>query len=113
MAIKVKVKDLSVTLSMQSPQNLRKFLMKQVPGFLYRKPMNLIHCRGFGTCGTCAVEVEGEMTPPTAMEKWRLNFPPHDDGLSRGLRLACQCKPLGDIKLLKPSGLWGHEGGNS
>ena len=36
------------------------------------------NCRGHGTCGTCAVAVEGETSEPTRRERWRLDFPPHD-----------------------------------
>lgn len=56
----------------------------------------LINCRGLGTCGTCAVEV----IPPdaveprqwTAMERARLNFPPHGAPGNARLRLACQVR---------------------
>ena len=60
----------------QEGQNLRKALKKHFD-FLYRKPMNLIHCRGMGSCGTCALWIEGPLSKVTMMEKWRLNFPPH------------------------------------
>ena len=66
-----------------------------------------IHCRGLGTCGTCAVQVEGPVSPMTRVEKWRLSFPPHN--LENGLRLACQCRVLGDLNLTKHAGLWGHK----
>ena len=75
---------------------------------LYNGPMQAVHCRGLGTCGTCAVRVEGEVSGPTAVERWRLNFPPHKDGLARGLRLACQCRVEGDLTVTKPSGWWGQ-----
>jgi ferredoxin len=65
-----------------------------------------LNCKGMGTCGTCAVEIIGKATPPTAMEKWRLQFPPHKKGTQ--LRLACQCKPLSDCKLIKHEGFWGE-----
>jgi ferredoxin len=89
-------------------KDLRTLLRQLMPGFLYHKPMDLIHCRGMGTCGTCAVKVEGQCSAPTAIEKWRLNFPPHKQSLSKGLRLACQCRPLGDLKVTKLSGKWGQ-----
>lgn len=75
---------------------------------IYHKDMKWIHCRGMGTCGTCAMKVTGEVTPPTKVEKWRLNFPPHKDSLKKGLRLLCQCKPLSDLKLEKLLGRWGQ-----
>jgi len=75
---------------------------------LYHKSVRAIHCRGLGTCGTCAVRVEGKVTPPTKMEHWRLNFPPHKNSLEKGIRLACQCKPLSDVVLHKEKGKWGQ-----
>jgi ferredoxin len=52
----------------------------------------LINCRGLGTCGTCAVEVQGEVEPRgwTPQERLRLNFPPHAPPRNARLRLACQ-----------------------
>ena len=85
--------------------NLRQILLRaRLP--VYTKVARAIHCRGLGTCGTCAVEVEGPVSEPTAVERWRLGFPPHDR--ARGLRLACQCSVLGDLTVRKHPGLWGH-----
>ena len=71
----------------------------------------LINCRGIGSCGTCAVEVEGAVEPPTrsARESLRLSLPPHTAGNTeaRGLRLACQCTVQGDVRLRKNDGFWG------
>ncbi|HJK99290.1 MAG TPA: 2Fe-2S iron-sulfur cluster binding domain-containing protein [Polyangiaceae bacterium LLY-WYZ-14_1] len=68
----------------------------------------LVNCKGFGTCGTCAVQVEGDVDPPSAREKLRLQVPPHDP--SRGLRLACQVKVgQGDLVVKKYPGFWGQE----
>lgn len=52
----------------------------------------LINCRGLGTCGTCAVEVQGPVEPQqwTAAERLRLHFPPHAPPGNQRLRLACQ-----------------------
>lgn len=66
-----------------------------------------LNCKGLGTCGTCAVEVSGEVTPKTKIEKWRLNFPPHHE--EHGLRLACQCNVLGDLEVKKHDGFWGEK----
>ena len=86
--------------------NLRKALLSaQLP--LYNGIAGAIHCRGLGTCGTCAVKVIGEVSPMTAVEKWRLGFPPHDR--SNDLRLACQCTVKGDLRLEKFDGMWGHK----
>ena len=65
------------------------------------------NCKGLGSCGTCAVEVHGPLSERTAMERWRLGFPPHDG--SERLRLACQARVLGDIAVVKHGGFWGQE----
>ncbi|NND96233.1 MAG: (2Fe-2S)-binding protein [Pirellulaceae bacterium] len=86
-------------------ENLRRALLSNGAP-LYNGIARQIHCRGLGTCGTCAVAIRGSVTPMTAIEKWRLSFPPHR--LAMGLRLACQCNVLGDIEIAKHLGLWGH-----
>lgn len=88
--------------------NLRQALKNHF-SLLYNKPAKTIHCRGFGTCGTCAIFVEGPTSEPTRIEKWRLNFPPHNNSLLSGLRLACQTSVLGDVKIQKWNGLWGNK----
>ncbi|MEN1678343.1 MAG: 2Fe-2S iron-sulfur cluster-binding protein [Planctomycetota bacterium] len=89
--------------------NLRKTLL--AAGFkLYNGPMKLANCRGLGTCGTCAVKVEGRLSTPTGIEKIRLAAPPHRRGIEKGLRLACQCKVQGDVKVEKREGWWGQSG---
>ena len=85
--------------------NLRLVLLRaRLP--LYNGAARAIHCRGFGACGTCAVRIEGEVSEPTSVERVRLSLPPHDR--ESGLRLACQCKVLGDLVLTKYEGLWGQ-----
>lgn len=67
-----------------------------------------VNCRGFGTCGTCAVEiVEGEVDDKHAREAWRLDFPPHN--ASSRLRLACQVRVEDDLVVRKYPGFWGQE----
>lgn len=69
-----------------------------------------LNCKGLGTCGTCAIEVEeGVLGPLNSREKWRLNFPPHRQ--EDGLRLACQLKVEGDLRLKKHSGFLGEQKG--
>lgn len=84
--------------------NLRMVLLHaRLP--LYNSVARALNCRGFGTCGTCAVRVEGAVSPPTAAELRRLAFPPHDR--ESGLRLACQVQVLGDVTVTKYTGVWG------
>lgn len=65
-----------------------------------------LNCRGHGTCGTCAVDVEGSVSEMSAGERRRLSFPPHD--LDNGLRLACQTRVEGDAVVEKHPGFWGQ-----
>jgi ferredoxin len=73
---------------------------------LYSRVARAVHCRGFGTCGTCAVRIEGAVSEPTPAEKRRLALPPHD--LASGLRLACQVSVLGDLSVTKHEGFFGQ-----
>jgi ferredoxin len=85
--------------------NLRSVLLRaRLP--IYSRVARAIHCRGLGTCGTCAVRIEGPVSEPTKVERWRLDFPPHAS--EQGLRLACQCSVLGDLEVTKYEGLWGQ-----
>jgi ferredoxin len=65
-----------------------------------------LNCRGHGSCGTCAVRVEGPTSDPTRRERLRLSVPPHDPG--SGLRLACQTRVEGDLTVEKCPGFWGQ-----
>jgi len=65
-----------------------------------------LNCRGHGTCGTCAVAVEGPTSERTRAESRRLDFPPHD--ADAGLRLACQTRVEGDLAVTKYPGFWGQ-----
>jgi ferredoxin len=69
----------------------------------------VVHCPGVGSCGTCAVSIKGEVGPLTAMERWRLAFPPHR--LDSGLRLACQVRVTSDLEVTKHGGFWGQDVG--
>lgn len=102
-----KVKFKGQTLEIQSGQNLRKALLKK--GLSpHNGNAQWLNCKGFGTCGTCALEIiEGEAKPMNMVEKWRLNFPPHI--LESGLRLACQHRVEGDLVLKKHPGFWGEK----
>lgn len=85
--------------------NLRKVLLDN--GIhLYNGQAKSINCRGIGTCGTCTVMVEGDVSEASWREKARLSLPPHSP--SKKLRLACQTKVLGDVSLTKFDGMWGQ-----
>ncbi|QDS89793.1 hypothetical protein EC9_39930 [Rosistilla ulvae] len=85
--------------------NLRRVLMKaKLP--LYHPLARFTHCRGMGTCGTCAVKLRGSASWPTKLEALRLRLPPHT--AEAGLRLACQCSVHGDLDVEKFGGVWGQ-----
>ncbi|HKE13088.1 MAG TPA: 2Fe-2S iron-sulfur cluster-binding protein [Myxococcota bacterium] len=87
--------------------NLRMVLLRaRLP--LYNSIARALNCRGYGTCGTCAVRIEGKVSDLTTAERMRLEFPPHER--EAGLRLACQCCVLGDLVVTKYSGVWGTRG---
>lgn len=65
-----------------------------------------LSCHGLGTCGTCAVEIDGAVAEPSARERARLDFPPHST--ERGLRLACQVRVTDDLRVTKHDGFWGQ-----
>ena len=93
--------------TVECPQgaNLRLVLLRaRLP--LYNGAARAMHCRGMGTCGTCAVQIDGPVSEPTQVERLRLRFPPHTP--ETGLRLACQCSVLGDLEITKHAGLWGQ-----
>lgn len=93
------------TITCDRGANLRNILLKNGID-LYNGQASLINCRGIGTCGTCAVEIEGEVSEPQWREKARLSVPPHSPNTTR--RLACQVKVLGDLKVSKYNGFWGQ-----
>ena len=85
--------------------NLRVVLVRaRLP--LYNSAAQALNCRGRGACGTCAVRIEGDVSEMTTAEERRLALPPHHR--EAGLRLACQCKVLGDLEITKHAGLWGQ-----
>jgi ferredoxin len=67
-----------------------------------------LNCRGHGTCGTCAVQIEpaDAVSGPDTRERVRLSAPPHDP--DAGLRLACQATVIDDLRVTKYPGFWGH-----
>ncbi|MFC7058897.1 2Fe-2S iron-sulfur cluster binding domain-containing protein [Halovenus salina] len=65
-----------------------------------------VNCHGYGSCGTCAVEVSGEVSQRGRRESARLSVPPHNR--DTGLRLACQTRVQGDVTVQKYPGFWGQ-----
>ena len=93
------------TISCDQGANLRRVLLEnKLP--LYNGQAKYINCRGIGTCGTCAVEIRGEVSPANWKDKTRRSLPPHDPQKDR--RLACQTRVLGDIEVIKYDGFWGQ-----
>ena len=55
-------------------------------------------CAGRGRCGHCRVQVEGSLGPPSPVEQ-RVLTPGER---ARGIRLACQARIQGDLKVVLP-----------
>lgn len=85
--------------------NLRRALLAHNVD-LYNHQASVINCRGIGTCGTCAVYVEGAVSEPNWRDRTRRSLPPHD--AERDLRLACQTTVTGDVQVTKYDGFWGQ-----
>jgi len=66
-----------------------------------------VNCHGNGTCGTCAVAIQGAVSPMSTEEKVRLSLPPHSH--AKNLRLACQVRVLGNCRVIKHAGMWGSK----
>ena len=104
------------TFDCQQGANLRRALLDHDVD-LYSPKANYINCMGLGTCGTCAVAIEGEVSEANWRDVARRKLPPHNtqsgakDGTQKPLRLACQTQVMGDIKVTKFEGFWGHKPG--
>ncbi|MBE9223129.1 (2Fe-2S)-binding protein [Cyanobacterium stanieri LEGE 03274] len=90
----------------QVGDNLRQVLLKN-DAPLYNGKAKYINCMGIGSCGTCAVQILGEVNSPNWKDKARRFLWPHSP--EKDLRLACQTKVLGDIKVIKYAGFWGEK----
>ncbi|MFM9267731.1 2Fe-2S iron-sulfur cluster-binding protein [Tychonema sp. BBK16] len=101
----VKVQAQGKTFECDRGSNLREVLLKNGID-LYNGNATIINCHGLGTCGTCAVSIEGEVSEPQWRENARLSLPPHSPASKR--RLSCQTQVLGDIKVTKYDGFWGQ-----
>ncbi len=93
------------TVECEMGANLRQVLLKHEID-LYNGQAKIINCHGLGTCGTCAVQIEGTVSELGWREKARLSLPPHS--LTQNRRLACQTQVLGDIQVTKFDGFWGQ-----
>jgi ferredoxin len=85
--------------------NLRQVLLDN-GAEVYNGAANPINCHGLGTCGTCAIEVEGTVSEMGWREKARLSLPPHS--LEKNRRLSCQIKVLDNLIVIKHQGFWGQ-----
>jgi ferredoxin len=85
--------------------NLRRELLAQGID-LYNGQARVINCRGIGTCGTCAVQVAGNVSEANWRDRSRRALPPHAP--QRNLRLACQTQVWGDVQVTKFDGFWGQ-----
>jgi ferredoxin len=85
--------------------NLRQVMLQHGVN-VYNGAAKTVNCHGLGTCGTCAVQVEGEVSEMGWREKTRLSLPPHSAGSNR--RLSCQTQVLGDVAVTKYDGMWGQ-----
>jgi ferredoxin len=103
------VKAQGKTVACSVGENLRQVLLQHGVD-LYNGAATVINCHSLGTCGTCAVVVEGHISPLTWKEKTRLSLPPHAGAnlLQNNRRLACQVKVLGDITVTKYDQFWGQ-----
>ncbi|MDJ0661871.1 MAG: 2Fe-2S iron-sulfur cluster-binding protein [Crocosphaera sp.] len=93
------------TITCNEGENLRRVLLKNNID-LYNGQAKIINCRGIGTCGTCALEIEGLVSEANWKDKTRRSLPPHS--LDKNRRLACQTQVQGDLKLTKYDGFWGQ-----
>mgnify|MGYP006268814849 CR=1 FL=1 len=88
-----------------SGANLRRALLEQGVA-LHNGRSQLINCRGIGTCGTCAVAIEGKVSAANWCDRTRRSLPPHRPGAN--LRLACQTQVVSDVRITKYDGFWGQ-----
>ncbi len=93
------------TLHCEAGANLREVLIKNDMS-PHNGNARYLNCFGLGTCGTCAVKIEGKVLPINSIEKIRLSIPPHQ--LQQGLRLSCQVAVNNDIEVSKGAGFWGQ-----
>ena len=99
------VKFQGKTIQCEVNANLRQVLLANKL-HLHNGNSKYINCRGIGSCGTCTVEVIGEVSEANWKDRLRRSLPPHNPNKNR--RLACQTKVIGDIEVIKYDGFWGQ-----
>jgi len=99
------IKAQGKTFDCETGANLRQVLLKHDVD-LYNGQAQVINCRGIGTCGTCAVQIEGSVSAANWRDLTRRSLPPHS--ADRDLRLACQTRVLGDLRVTKYDEFWGQ-----
>jgi ferredoxin len=97
------------TVSCEVGDRLRDVLLAADGRSPHNDAAQVANCGGNGLCGTCAVDVDGDVSEPGEREERRLSLPPHDG--DAGLRLACQTRVEGDVSVTKHDGLWGQHVG--
>ena len=85
--------------------NLRRVLIAHQID-LHNGQSKLINCRGIGSCGTCAVQIDGPISAANWRDRTRRSLPPHRP--ENNVRLACQTRVMGDIQVTKCNGVWGQ-----
>jgi ferredoxin len=102
---KVKIDDKSI--ECDKGTNLRKLLVTH-NAHLYNQNSKYLNCRGIGTCGTCAVEVIGDVRPskPGLLELKRISILNPEN--IPNFRLACYCYIESDVTVIKHNGFWGE-----
>ncbi len=85
--MKAWVEPIGINIQINKEETLNEALMRA--GIVIEKP-----CGGMGVCGECAVFVEPQKNVPSTAHE---DISQEDD--ARGLRLACQAVPKGDISI--------------
>ncbi|SNZ03361.1 Ferredoxin [Natronoarchaeum philippinense] len=85
---------------------LRDVLLRVEGRSPYNDVSQVANCGGNGLCGTCAVEVCGDVDEPSERERRRLELPPHSG--EDDLRLSCRTTVQGDVSVVKHDGVFGQ-----
>lgn len=95
-----------VELKCDDGDRLRDVLLRASGYSPHNDVAQVANCGGNGLCGTCAVEVDGDVSDQKSRERARLELPPHEE--DSGLRLSCQTRVHGDVDVTKHDGVWGQ-----